>query len=704
MLFLSVRKFYNLFFVGSAVLSILSCGTVEKSYLSLNNHDYYSAFNGFNDGLKRDSSACAYGLSLYYDSPVTGDIDSSLKYILIAEKHWSNVTQKSRLSLAAYDFDSIAIEHHKQKLGDELFMNCKSKNSYTCLDLFIEQHYWSRKLEEAFKLRDSLVLAQVLLNESVWFAMDMAQKYPNSIYMSELKNAIDLYEYQNYVKSFNEADLARFIETYPDNSHVGIVEDSIYAIYERNSGYKIFEKFIEVHSSNRNIEKAWKELYRRYTENFKPELILEFEQAYPDYPFKEEINLDSELLEIEFFPFTDSLGMMGYTDSTGSWLIEPEYDDAGFFYNGIAGVERNEKMGLINKKNELIVDFIFDDVETDSELYVVSSNDFFGIINRNGDFIFDTLYQDISLLNDGFVCAQKDSLYAFYDRSGVKLTEEVYDFVLNFNSGVCPVSINGKRGLLDLDLQLVIPCIHEAIYPFSDSLFIIVNNDNFRQLCNRDGRVINDSLFQEIHRTENGIALCVKDDKIGYLDKNGKQIIENRFEPYVDYDLLGNFIDGRAIVYNDKFGIIDSTGEFLLKPKYKFIKNLIDYFGVQKDEGWAIMNGAYRLITKYEYESLDLLNNRFILFKKNGKFGLMDRKLNVILEAMYTSISEMGNYLIISNGQGNALYDSNGDQFLPFDQWSFYNADPNHLVVVNMQTGIIQKYIVKETRRIVSQP
>ena len=103
-----------------------------------------------------------------------------------------------------YHFDSMAIQEQKQKLGDELFLRYKSKLSYIDLDLFIEQHQWSRKLEEAFKLRDSLVLEQVYLNESRRFAMDMAQKYPNSNYMSELKSAIDLYEYQNFVKSFNE--------------------------------------------------------------------------------------------------------------------------------------------------------------------------------------------------------------------------------------------------------------------------------------------------------------------------------------------------------------------------------------------------------------------------------------------------------------------------------------------------------------------
>ena len=704
MLFLDVRKFYALL-LTILMLTFVSCGALEKSFISLNNHDYYTAFNGFNNGLKKDSSACAYGLSLYYDSPVTRDIDSSLKYILISETHWKEVSSKKRISLLNYHFDSTAIQEQKQKLGDELFLRYKSKYSYIDLDLFIEQYQWSRKLEEAFKLRDSLVLEQVYLNESVWFAMDMAQKYPNSIYMSELKSAIDLYEYQNFVKSFNEGDLTMFIETYPNNSHVGIVEDSIYAIYERNSGYKIMEEFIEAHSTNRNIDKAWKELYRRYTENFKPELILQFEKEYTEYPFKEQITIDSELLKIEYYPFSDSSGLFGYTDSIGKWLIEPTYDDAGFFYNGIAGVEQNGKLGLINKKNEQIVSFIFDEIETDKELFVVSSNDHLGIINRNGDFIFDTTFEDISILDEGFICAQKDSLYAFYNRNGKPLTQEVYDDVLNFKNGVCPVSINGQKGLLNKDMKLLVPCMFEGINIYSDSTFITINKDELRQLRNTNGKLINDSLFQEIHPLVNGFAICVKDNRIGYLNHKGVQIIGNMYEAFIDYDILGNFNNGRAVVSKaKKFGIIDTTGQFVLKPTHDFIKSLGRYYGIQKKDKWTLINSSFETISNNYFESIDMLRNKSLLIENDGRYGVMDQELNVIIECLYASISEIDDFLIISGEEGDALFDYSGSEIIPFGNWSFYNADQNHLVVVNAETGVIYKYIEKEGLRVINRP
>ena len=42
------------------MLTFVSCGTLEKSFISLNNHDYYTAFNGFNNGLKKENKIIAH--------------------------------------------------------------------------------------------------------------------------------------------------------------------------------------------------------------------------------------------------------------------------------------------------------------------------------------------------------------------------------------------------------------------------------------------------------------------------------------------------------------------------------------------------------------------------------------------------------------------------------------------------------------------
>jgi hypothetical protein len=217
--------------------------------------------------------------------------------------------------------------------------------------------------------------------------------------------------------------------------------------------------------------------------------------------------------------------------------------------------------------------------------------------------------------------------------------------------------------------------------------------------------MLNDSLYQEIHKAVNGFSIYGKESKIGYLNVQGNQVIDNKFNLFRDYDLLGNFLKGRAVVKIDnQFGVIDTIGEFLLKPKYDFINNLVDYFGVQDEGAWALMDSSYKIISEFEFESIELLSDRFILFKKNGKFGLMDLKLNVILHALYTSVMNLNGFLIVSNQSGNALFDEKGNQILSFKKWSIYNVDPNHLVIIDMESFEIVKYIDKRTGIVVNKP
>ncbi|APA52029.1 hypothetical protein BLD35_02145 [Campylobacter coli] len=65
-----------------------------------------------------------------------------------------------------------------------------------------------------------------------------------------------------------------------------------------------------------------------------------------------------------------------------------------------------------------------------------------------------------------------------------------------------------------------------------------------------------------------GLAKVELNRKYGFMDKNGKIVIEPKF------DGVGNFSEGLAAVgLNGKWGFIDKNGEFAIKPKF-------DVFGI----------------------------------------------------------------------------------------------------------------------------
>ena len=696
-----VQKILFFFSFVCAFILSSSCQQISKSYELLERHDYYSSYQGFNKHLKRDSSVSAYGLSLYYDSNIAKDLDSSLKYVLIADNNWSHVSKNKRTKWASFGFDSSAIQTHKQNIGNQLFALCKTRNSASCFDTIIEFQNWNAHLDKAIYKRDSLYLISVKNSGSRVVANEMIMNYPNSVFIDDLRAAKDLFDYRYFVKNFTELELTTFINDFPLSTYYSTAQDSLFALYRRYDKYEQMDRFIKSFPMNRNIDRAWRELYRLYTRNYSPELLDSFNVDFPDYPFKGEFNLDSELAEIEFYPFSDDSGRCGYADSSGKWLIMPQYEAGGFFHDGLAVIEQNGKMGIINKKNEMVTDFVFDDIEADTDLFMVSSGDMYGVIDRNGDFLFDTVYNDISILDNGYISVQKDSLYAFYNTSGNRMTMALYDMVLNFEGGLCPVSINNKIGAVDENLKLIIPCDNESLHFYSDSL-LILGKDNAQKLENFNGERINDSLYEEINTLKNGFSLCIQNSKIGYLNADGKQVIDNKFDVFPAYGLLAGYLNGRAVVsYEGKFGVINTTGDFVIKPKHELIINCGQYFGVKKKEKWTIIDTLSRLATTSKYESLDLIDDKFILFKQEGKYGIMNLQLNVITDSLYSSITYHSGYFIVKSDGQTGLIDDKGKQLVPFTKYLILNLNENYFIITGM--GVDYFYFDKRSGTIIKR-
>ncbi len=59
----------------------------------------------------------------------------------------------------------------------------------------------------------------------------------------------------------------------------------------------------------------------------------------------------------------DAPGLFGYKDKDGSWIIEPQYETCGDFYNGYARIRVNKKWGVIDKSNQIIIEPKYDRLE-----------------------------------------------------------------------------------------------------------------------------------------------------------------------------------------------------------------------------------------------------------------------------------------------------------------------------------------------------
>lgn len=160
--------------------------------------------------------------------------------------------------------------------------------------------------------------------------------------------------------------------------------------------------------------------------------------------------------------------------------------------------------------------------------------------------------------------------------------------------------------------------------------------------------------------------------KWGFLAKDGSNAID------AVYDFVYPFYKGTAIVkYNDQWGVIDKTGNFIVKPLYWNVKRveyngkmffhvfkkqarfgLIDTDGntvlypeflragnfkegmlaVKYKQGWTFIDSTHQPISAPQYEEVQNFSNGRAAVKKDGKWGFINKQGDVVVMPGYNKV------------------------------------------------------------------
>ncbi|NEP13811.1 MAG: protein kinase [Symploca sp. SIO2C1] len=135
----------------------------------------------------------------------------------------------------------------------------------------------------------------------------------------------------------------------------------------------------------------------------------------------------------------------GYKNQIGQVVIQPQFDDADSFCEGLATVKIGPKYGYIDTTGDL-VSHMFDDVSSFSGgLALVKINSKYGYINTTGKVVIQAKFDFANSFSKGLALVKIDSKYGYIDTSG-QLISEIFDEVWSFSEGLAPVRIGSKYG------------------------------------------------------------------------------------------------------------------------------------------------------------------------------------------------------------------------------------------------------------------
>jgi hypothetical protein len=257
----------------------------------------------------------------------------------------------------------------------------------------------------------------------------------------------------------------------------------------------------------------------------------------------------------------------GFIDKTGNVVIEPRFDKAFDFMEGMAAVQKGELWGFVNTTGESVIKPRFRMVFKGfaEGLAPVVDGEFFGYIDKKGNLKIKPQYSEAGLFSEGLAVVSIEGVKRIIDTDGKTVAEpEGIGLIDRFSEGLAVVmrSADEKFGFIDRTGKIVVEPVYDEAQKFSKGM-AAVSRDGEWGFIDKSGKVVIDFRFGAAEGFSEGLAAVQTEKGYGYIDRKGQYEIEPR------YDMAGAFSEGLAsVLTKERYGFIDKTGKMVIEAKF----------------------------------------------------------------------------------------------------------------------------------------
>lgn len=305
-------------------------------------------------------------------------------------------------------------------------------------------------------------------------------------------------------------------------------------------------------------------------------------------------------------------GQYGLASGTGDLIIEPNYKEikplGKKYSDGYIVVNQENQYGIIDSNKRTVLETKYEDIKNvhGNNLYVVKENGNWKIIDRNGEEKSTIPFDEISEINGETLVIQRDGKWGTVGLDGtVKVNVEYDELKWAFGENYIAKK-EDKYGIVNEQNEVVLPFEYISLNYRSDANFIqaektetetIVLDNTFqekivgilsevntekgyiRARVGDEYKYYNFRLEEKIPQevlTNHTLFLSIKDGKYGFVDKDGKVIVDYQYDDATEQNDYGY----AAVKKDGKWGSINQEGKVVLEPSVELENNLIiDFIG-----------------------------------------------------------------------------------------------------------------------------
>ncbi len=229
----------------------------------------------------------------------------------------------------------------------------------------------------------------------------------------------------------------------------------------------------------------------------------------------------------------------GFMNKAGEFIVDPSYDSANGFREGLAAVALDHHWGFIDKQGKTVIEMAFGEATSFSEgLAAVRLDGKWCFINHEGKIVIPPIdaWRAAPRFSEGLAQIRRDEKWGFIDKKGKVVIEPLFDEAGGFSHGLAAAKVGNQWGYIDKQGQWTIKPSFSRVGIFSESLALV-----YSMAYKRIGR---------------------------YIDTSGNTVID--FEEWDEVpDMLGHFNEGLAPVkLNRGWGFIDRQGVIVIPIEY----------------------------------------------------------------------------------------------------------------------------------------
>lgn len=324
---------------------------------------------------------------------------------------------------------------------------------------------------------------------------------------------------------------------------------------------------------------------------------------------------------------------------------------------------------------------------TSETYFSVYKDNKWGVINSTGNYVIDPSYAEMIVIPNNklgvFVCTY-DTNYETGEYKTLILNEKneqiftQYDKVeaisnkdennnLWYEKKVLKVQKDGKYGLINFDGKEVLPINYEEITAISgiENSFKIKKDGKYG-IVDNEGKVVIEPQYIDIDilgkDNKSGFIVKGEDGKYGVVDYSNSQILQTKYdsvEKIYGNDLYVVTLEGKQKIVNKENNEVLTSGFDSIKQILANQENAVIFV---RNNKYGIMNLTGEILMAAEYDSLEETKMGIFIAKRGDKYGIININKEEKIEFKYTSIvyNEKADIYIAEDGDFNSnILDNN---------------------------------------------